>query len=106
MQKKIKKTVGSQRGPDRPKKKEKKNIFFKTHLRLAKQLIRNDGLPEEEAVLEPVHARVLGELLVERGDGREEDDGVDVVEEGRPGGAQRARAPDVVHEPLVPGFGA
>lgn len=76
------------------------------HLRLAKQLIRNDGFPEQEAVLEAVHARVLRELLVERGDGREEDDGVDVVEEGRPGCAQRARPADVVHEPLVPGFGA
>lgn len=76
------------------------------HLRLAKQLIRNDGFPEQEAVLEAVHARVLRELLVERGDGREEDDRVDVVEERRPRRTQRARAPDVVHEPLVSGFGA
>lgn len=78
----------------------------RAHLRLAKQLVADDGLPEEEAVLEAVHARVLRELLVERGDGREEDDRIDVVEEGRPRGAQRARAPDVVHEPLVSGFGA
>lgn len=76
------------------------------HLRLAKQLIRNDGFPEQEAVLEAVHARVLRELLVERGDGREEDDRIDVVEERRPRRTQRARAPDVVHEPLVSGFGA
>lgn len=76
------------------------------HLGLTQQLIPHDGLPEQEAVLEPVHARVLCELLVERGDGREEDDRVDVVEERRPGCAQRACAPDVVHEPLVSGFGA
>ena len=39
--------------------------------------VRADHLPEEHGVLEPVDGAVLGEDLVEAGDGGEEDDGVD-----------------------------
>ena len=41
-------------------------------------------LPERIRVLEPVHARVLREHLVERAHGREEDDRVAVVEVREP----------------------
>ena len=47
---------------------------------LAEELAPDDALPEYERVLQAVHAPVLGEALVEAADGREEDDGVDVVE--------------------------
>ena len=48
--------------------------------RLREQFRRHDRLPEHEAVLEAVNAPVLGQSLVEAADGREEDDGVDIVE--------------------------
>jgi hypothetical protein len=57
--------------------------------RLREKLGTTYTAPKEERVLEPVHARVLLELLVEAGDGCKEDDGGDVLEEGNPGVALR-----------------
>ena len=62
--------------------------------RLRKQLGRDDRLPEHVAVLEAVHAPVLGEALVEAGDGREEDDRVAVVKVRVPRGTLRERKSD------------
>ena len=44
-------------------------------------------LPQLERVVQPVHARVFGELFVKDVDGREEDDRVHVVKVGWPLGA-------------------
>ena len=57
------------------------------NLRLAQQLVRADHLPQLVAVLQPIDAPVLRELLVEAADRREEDDRVHVVEVGWPLGA-------------------
>ena len=44
---------------------------------VAEELVGDDRAPEEHRVLQPVDSRVLGEGLVERRDGGEEDYGVD-----------------------------
>ena len=54
------------------------------HLRVLEPLARAHRLPQQVAVLEPVHAPVLHELLVEARDWREEDDHDHVVEVGAP----------------------
>jgi len=69
------------------------------HLRVREPLARAHRLPQQVAVLEPVHAPVLHELLVEARDRREEDDRVHVVEVGVP---CRALCEDVVSGPGHP----
>ena len=52
------------------------------HSRVLQQLAPYDRLPEYERVFEAVDVPVFCEVLVEAGDGREEEDGLDVVEVG------------------------
>ena len=50
------------------------------HLGVSEPLARAHCLPQQVAVLEPVHMLVLHELLVEARDRREEDDHIHIVE--------------------------
>lgn len=45
---------------------------------IREKFVGDDGAPEEHRIFESVDARVLGESLVKSGDGRKEDDCIDI----------------------------
>ena len=67
-------------------------------------LAAHDTPPKQERVLHAIHIRLFDQHLVECADGREKDEGINVIEEWRPGLTLISSSADIVDEPVYAFF--